>query len=288
MCFDGYQVIRLHAFQSDLLIDPNRGMTVVSYKVNEQELIHYDHQRMKLHRTYGITVLYPTPNRIRDKEFVFEGKRYAGLEHGCARLLPFQITHQDENSVTGVLLFHRHSEAFAMFPFESRLSLHLELQKDGIVWEYSVLNEGTCNLPFGIALHPFFKKQQEASFLSTSACLAFETDENQLPTGKQVEVDYSGFVLCENLVLDTVFEDPEKPVISSFRTGTHEFTIFGSKEFHYVVLYTPQKQPFVCIEPQSCATDSINLYNKGLFKLSGLQILPPGGVAVGRIFFVVR
>ncbi|WP_320128904.1 hypothetical protein [uncultured Sphaerochaeta sp.] len=288
MWFDGYQVIRLHSFQSELLIDPNRGMTVVSYKVDGQELVHYDHQRMVSHKTYGIPVLYPTPNRIRDKQFVFEGKRYAGVMHGCARLLSFHIIQEDEVSLTGELLFHAHTEAFALFPFLSRLSLHIELQKDGIVWEYAVQNEGTCTMPFGIALHPFLKKQPGESFLSTSAYLAFETDADYLPTGKQLKTDYSGFVSCENLALDTVLEDPDKPVTSSFRTGTCELTIRGSDEFRYVVLYTPLRQPFVCMEPQSCATDSINLYNQGLCKLSGLQIVSPGEMATGRIALTVR
>jgi aldose 1-epimerase len=275
--FDGYETIRLHTKESELLLDPKHGMTVVSFKVRGTECIFYDPERKEEGKTYGIPLLFSTPNRIKNNRYTFEGREYQGEMHGFARLMPFHIEKATVQSVTGTMEF---SPKFPLFPFSSVLSLTITLTGTDIRWDYSLENKGDKDIPFGIALHPFFLKQGKTHF-ATTATLAMETDATMLPTGAVHPVDYQLPTDADTAHLDTVFCNPDNNVITCLSSGTFLFTISGSPEFRHVVIYTPEGKPFVCIEPQSCSTDCVNLDAKAGRKLSGLQVVRPGETAKG-------
>jgi len=47
-----------------LVIDPEFGMTIHSLAYRGKELIHLDLDRRATGATYGIPILFPTPNRV--------------------------------------------------------------------------------------------------------------------------------------------------------------------------------------------------------------------------------
>ena len=52
--------------------------------------------------------------------------------------------------------------------------------------------------------------------------------------------------------------------------------IRASDCFRNAVVYTPHDRPGFCIEPQTCATNFINMHAQGLVDESGLMVLPAG------------
>ena len=52
--------------------------------------------------------------------------------------------------------------------------------------------------------------------------------------------------------------------------------IFGSDCFRNAVIFTPKTRPGFCFEPQTCATNYMNLHAQGLVDESGLLVLPAG------------
>ena len=148
-------MISLHNDYVSLRADEHDGMTVVSLKFKGMETVLYDDERRKSGATYGIPILFPTPNRISGGEFTFNGKCIKGEMHGALRHAAFRITSQSETSVEGEVPFSALGETF---PYDGRIKLSLHIEGTAVIWDFSVINEGDEPLAFGLALHPFFMK----------------------------------------------------------------------------------------------------------------------------------
>jgi aldose 1-epimerase len=69
-------------------------------------------------------------------------------------------------------------------------------------------------------------------------------------------------------------------------------TLEASEIFKHMVVYTPSKRDFFCLENQTCSTDAHNLYEKGFTEEAHLLILEPvgspGSVVEGSLFYRVE
>ena len=157
-------MISLHNDYVSLRADEHDGMTVVSLKCKGMETVLYDDERRKSGATYGIPILFPTPNRISGGEFTFNGKCIKGEMHGALRHAAFRITSQSETSVEGEVPFSALGETF---PYDGRIKLSLHIEGTAVIWDFSVINEGDEPLAFGLALHPFFRKTASMRFSSS-------------------------------------------------------------------------------------------------------------------------
>ncbi len=267
-------MIELKNGDNHLVINEDCGLTVQSWRHRDIERLVFDEARIKARRTSGIPVLFPTPNRVKDNHFLFEGNHYPGIMHGQARFERFEITERSPNSCTGVLRNSVGSEMHKSFPFLFELIVEIVLGESGITWNFAIENRDTKNLPFGIAIHPYIKKQGLTKIVCTAE-YAMHNDENQLPDGNLEPSVLASVTNVDALNLDTVFYSDKESVTTKLYTGKEIYTFSGTDEFHHTVIYTPKGESFVCIEPQSCSTDCMNLFTKGFEKISGLQVLAP-------------
>src|SRR3989344_6395170 len=58
-------------------VDPAHGNNLTSFKVDGQELIYCDEKLLKNNDFTGCFVMFPFPNRVRNREFVFHGQKYS-------------------------------------------------------------------------------------------------------------------------------------------------------------------------------------------------------------------
>lgn len=258
----------------------------------------------------GSPVLYPTPNRVRNHTFVFRGEQVEmkkngeprGL-HGIAMDSEWRVaeTGADENSawVTAVLEIRRGDENYSAFPFESRLTASYVIEKDALLFRYTVENLDTRALPFGLGLHPgfFVPAQPDTMMLRLPAEHVYETEPDLLPTGNLIPTkgderfDLNEFRDVRSLDLDTVFLADEKHEAwlryDSYGCQLH---ITASPEFRHGVVFTgPMRRAgtgmgSVCVETQSCCTDAINLHERGE-ENTGLLIVDPGEKHSGEICY---
>jgi aldose 1-epimerase len=110
-----------------------------------------------------------------------------------------------------------------------------------------------------------------------------ENDKDLCPLGSLGASDIQQLVDVEKKNLDLVYYSKEHTVATDFFTGEAQYRLFGSEGFHHTVIYTPKGASFVCIEPQSCSTDYINLFARGFQQVSGCQFLQPGEKKEGLI-----
>ena len=254
---EGFEEIVLKGEGHEVRILPQAGFNVYYWHYLDQEILMKPVDIKVVGTKYGIPILFPTPNRMED------GENSAVCE-ACIRISALDDLYQ-------------------AFPFPCTLTVRYILTASGLHMDMKVTNDGIEEMPFGFAVHPYFSKQGDAGqvYLNVPVRRAYEMDEAQLPTGEIVEMDSSmrpdgeGHTV-ESLYLDHVFRGMTEDHESTVTWKSFRLHLRASDCYRNVVVFTPHNRPGFCIEPQTCSTNSINLYSKGLIDESGLLILQPG------------
>ncbi|MDO4295751.1 MAG: aldose 1-epimerase [bacterium] len=291
--FKGKPIYKLMGEELEAWVCPEDGMNVYRILYRGQRIIAWDDSRFESGATYGIPVLYPTPNRSENQKIHVGDACYDARMHGLVRCLPFAVTKEiclaEEAMLEGSLKWDETQADFAMFPYRSVLRVRVSIRKNVLNWEYEVENKEEKELPYGIAIHPFFDKNGEEVKISVPVDTLMEMTEEKIPTGKLIPMEETGVDLrkpssVEELDLDHVYTNyhVKEPICLYYDTFRVE--IDASSDFSHVVVFTP-KAPFFCVENQSCSTDCFNLYQKGKKAESGLEFVEPMGKKSGKLKF---
>ncbi|MCE9531326.1 MAG: aldose 1-epimerase [Planctomycetes bacterium] len=263
----------------------------------------------------GVPILYPFPNRIRDGKYSFGWKNYQlplndstkkNAIHGYAPRHPWRVFgYKVEDNSAWVHGDFQTSvdapETAAFWPSDSIFSVVYRLSAHALRLEMSVRNFGDSPLPFGIGLHPYFRFPCDDQTIDRCKLLAparsiWECVEN-LPTGERKPVadgyNWNSARVIGPTLLDTLYtdlgaiEERADGLLLRAALGHTEFPgaiqVWTSKDFRESVLFTPQHRQAVCIEPYTCATDAINLTERGVD--AGWKVLPQGEKWTGVVEF---
>jgi aldose 1-epimerase len=295
-------------------VAPDLGSNLFHFRVGEYDLLHCEPALLQRKDFTGDFVLWPFPNRVRDKKYSYQGKEYSlepvkrpsgnwVLIHGLVFDLPWSyeqpVVKSDSASVTTYIDFTKETPLFECYPFESRLSLTYTLTSKGLSITYHVENKGQHDLPFGFALHPYFSllSGRQETYVTIPAQTVMEADNELLPTGRLLDVEgimYAMYDLREpvpvgNLKLDHVYTNLQSgTAIIDYRKQGFQLHVTGSDDFTHVVIYTATAADnFFCLEHQTCSTDAINLHNQGpeRQKIAHLLELHPGQSHSGTLHY---
>jgi len=241
---------------------------------------------------YGIPVLFPFPNRIRDGRFGFQGATFTvdPPRHGFVRDKSWNVAGHGASDEQGAWLTSVIDAAtypeqiLKQFPFPFTLEVTYRLKGGRLDMETTARNTGDKEMPVGFGIHPYFRKPAKG-VVHVPANGRWELSDS-LPTGKilPVEGDYDlrhGKSL-HDLKLDDIFTFVESDKLGITRcmlqdaeNGRETIVEFPTKQFPHVVVFTPPApRQAICIEPNSCPTDAFNLQQRGVE--SNLIVLAPG------------
>ena len=254
---------------------------------------------------YGNPILFPTPIRVKNATYTWAGKTYTMkkrgqdvLIHGLVKDEPFTVTElsADETSArcTAKIAIRKEGDIVEGWPWNCTLYVAYILDKDGVHMDVKAVNEDETDMPFGFAVHPYFSKRGDANncFIKVPVRRHYEADENMIPTGrilpadegKELSDDFHSF---ESLYLDTVFRGMNADNEEQIRYDDVIVHIYGSDCFRNAVVFTPHNRNGFCIEPQTCATNFINMHGQGLIDESGLMVLPAGKTFACQVHMTV-
>ena len=299
----GWRIVRLTAANDDgsqetvATFAPDVGANLYQFSVDGVEYL-YDHAEPPVTPTalLGTPVLYPTPNRVRDSAFTFDGQTYrfppndgARFLHGLVRHLPWELGTPliDDQSVTVEthVSFCPGSEHYALYPLRNRLAIRYSLSPGCLRMNFCVENqEEQQRLPFGVAIHPYFRIHgpRESVRITVPAskwmeAVALLPTANLLPM-EDGPADISRPTSLADLDLDDVFWGmrSEAPAAIEYDSLGKRVTLAADADFTHAVVYTPQGKPYFCIENQTCSTDAHNLHAAGKTEASHLLILDAG------------
>ncbi len=276
-------------------IVPKAGSNLFSFQFGKNELLWQASSIREVQkRESGIPILYPTPNRVRNSEFSFQGEKFKftpnwkehflhGLVHGASWRFEQPSADTTGAKLKTYLDFKEGSELFTLWPFIHRISMDYELDRHGVKVTFTIENNDKRPIPFGFALHPFFnylgEKDQTTMIVPAKAHMQAE---GLLPTGALTKLEGQDFDLNTPRPLSTLYLDhvywgvePENPAVYEAMDAGVRLMLKASKEFTHAVVYT-EPSDFFCIENQTCSTDAHNLHAKGLKKESHLLICEAG------------
>jgi aldose 1-epimerase len=267
----------------------------------------------------GVPILFPFPNRIGAGRFTWEGKEVRlplndpsgkNAIHGFPVRKPWRVVDRGADGrsawVTGEFIGSKDApESQALWPADYRLRVTYRMLDASLRIEAEVTNPDRVALPFGLGYHPYFRvpllagDAPENYWVESSAREMYDLVDG-VPTGKLVAPppakDLTKGKRFTELTLDDLFGDLETPPASSealcWRAGLRqpekniEVQILTSPSFRELVLFTPPHHQAVAIEPYTCATDAMNLQQRGID--AGLLVVQPGKTWTGVVEFAVR
>jgi len=293
----GWDTVRLSLADADLEraaahIAPAIGSNLLSLQFDGQE---YLYSRPTGSPFLGTPVLYPTPNRVRDAQFTFEGRAFRftpnngpNFIHGLVRDQPWKyaepVITPASASLTTRIVFEPGKRIYDLFPIRNSLELTFTLKLHSMRLDFTVRNQDDQPLPFGLAIHPYFPVigPRESVRLQVPAQKRMEAL-NLLPTGRLIDLTGDPADLRQprslaEVNLDDVFwgMEPGRPSVIYYDQIGLKLILSASELFTHAVVYTPQGKPFFCVENQSCSTDAHNFHARGLIREAHLTILEPG------------
>ena len=288
-------IITLQNEHITVKIAPEKGSNMFSFRYKTHELIYTDPALLETSGFTGNFVLFPTPNRVKDSTYQWNGKTVVQRKHGALRDIhglvydePWNVVDQTQTSAT--------TSISLTDPFACTLQLRYELTANGVSTTYTVTNEGEEEMPFGFALHPYFARLSgdDQTYITVPSKSWMESPaDTLLPTGKLIDVSDKPYNLntprpIGELSLDHVFTDLISGKYAEIQYTTLGFKVVlkTSEDFTHTVVYTGHKNA-VCIENQTCSTDAINLYNRGFENESHILNLPPKKSHSGTVAYFV-
>jgi aldose 1-epimerase len=232
--------------------------------------------------SYGIPVLFPFPNRIRDGAFTFQGTAYQvdPPRHGFVRDKAWTVIEAQSSESDGAWLRCRfdarqHAEAIlGQFPFPFVVEMTYRLRDGRLEIHLAATNTGERAMPAGYGLHPYFRRPSRGT-IQVPANHRLELADS-LPTGKVLELDEADDLRqprdLAGLVLDDIYSGLTTNAagmtecrLSDSDRRVETVVEFSARQFPFAVVYTPPApRQAICIEPNTCPTDAFNLEPRGM------------------------
>jgi aldose 1-epimerase len=276
---------------------PEVGANLFQFSVGKVEYLFDQFQQPLSPATLlGTPILYPTPNRVRDARFLFDGSLFTFEPNDGTRFLHGLVRHArwevqepqisgDQISVTAAIVCAPGSPIYQRFPIANTLSVRYTLAPNSLRLDFAVENQDAAKrLPFGLAIHPYFRVHgPRSSVRIVVPAQRWMKAVDLLPTGELVDMaqgpaDMRQPTSLSQLNLDDVFwgMGAEQPAVIYYDHLGKQLTLHADSFFTHAVVYTPSERPYFCIENQSCSTDAHNLDARGLSQAAHLAVLDPG------------
>jgi aldose 1-epimerase len=241
---DGIEVFTLRAPDGSFAeIAPALGCNCFSFRTHVPVLepVPFAEFRQKP-TSYGIPILFPFPNRIKDGRFTFEGRTFEvnPPRHALSRTKPWTY----------------------------------RLRAGRLDMETVARNTGDANMPVGFGIHPYFRRPARGTLTVPAAQRWALAD--SLPTGQLLDVagafDLRRAADVSALQLDDIYtgvaadaDGLTRCVLTDEDAGRQTIVEFDAREFPHVVVYTPPApRAAICVEPNTCPTDAFNLQTRGI------------------------
>jgi aldose 1-epimerase len=303
----GYQDGTNREHNLEAWIAPSHGSNLCRLSAGGKNIIDFEPELLAKSDFTGTPVLYPTPNRVRNGVFRYQGKAYPQVkrgttvyEHGLVHNEPWQHQ-QPEVKPASISLktwidFDTSSAMFEAFPFMHRLMLEFNLTETGIKVTYSIENKDEQAIPFGFGLHPYFMKLSgdESTCVELPANYVMDYTSDCLPTGRLIKVagtiyDIRHKTSIGALDLDHVFTGNVNGRFAriSYDTLGMQVKLITTSDFSHLVLYSPRGAGFFCLENQTCSTDAHNLSDQNFKPEAGLKFVLPGQNHSGSVTYQI-
>ncbi|WP_437206241.1 aldose 1-epimerase [Planctomicrobium sp. SH664] len=247
---------------------------------------------------FGIPILFPFPNRVKEGKFTFEGVDYQmplspghpNTIHGFCYDRPWRVIQQTKDSVTGQFQLSVDDPGRrAGWPADFHFEVRYRVAENRLETQFRIENVDAGPLPWGLGTHAYFKLPFGAASAPENCVFSVPVSEKWeltdcLPTGRRVAVENRDPLRTGARFGTQPFDDAftgwqsdggtVRAAILDEKAGIELTQVCDGQLFRDAVVFTPPGRNAVCLEPYTCITDAINLQARDVN--AGLNVLAPG------------
>ena len=242
-------------------------------------------------------VLTPFVNRVRNGNYSFEGRNYqlpinepnlGNAIHGLLARVPFTLTGSAATTETAFIRIsyaYEGTEKGFPFPFDFAIDYTFE-KSGGLRVKFHATNTGSTNMPFACGWHPYFGFPEttlaeiQISFASKSR---FLSDSQMIPLQEEAFERTEAISLGKEKLDHVFLLKPQEKHVTELCDKRRQISFYleqSSIQFPYLVVFAPDDQNAVAIEPMTANTDAFNTAER-------LQVLAPGAQFDGEVYLWV-
>ncbi|MCW3107140.1 MAG: aldose 1-epimerase family protein [Segetibacter sp.] len=232
-------------------------------------------------------VLFPIVGELKNKTYNYKGKQYNLNRHGFAREMEFEVTEQNESSITFSL--KSNEETAEKYPFQFVFSIKYALTQNTLQISFIVENTGNETMFFSAGAHPAFKVPLIEGTNFEDYQLVFNEKEitGRWPISSEglIETEFKPLLQNENMLplkkelfsADAiVLKDLRSTSISITSPKTEHGLKVNFNGFPYLGIWETKGADFVCLEPWCGIADSVNA-SGNIEEKEGINTLEPSG-----------
>lgn len=237
-------------------ISPKRGGIVTSYGVNGEEQLYLEQSTFDdptANIRGGIPILFPICGQLANKTYEWEGKTYWMENHGVARTNPWAVVSTEKQSDYASITIKQEStlETLKSYPFAYELVFTFKLQDQKLHIEQEYINHSEQDMPIYAGFHPYFLVDNKENTIESDASQIYYIT-------AQKGSAYTGAVEMEKLPDSIAFSKAATKQISFQPRADHKITLTYGEEFEYVVIWSLDGKPFLCVEPWMALINELN------------------------------
>jgi galactose mutarotase-like enzyme len=230
-------------------------------------------------------VLFPVVGELKNNTYTYKGKQYNLTRHGFARDMEFEVTEQNEGSITFSL--KSNEETTAKYPFQFVFLVTYTLIQNTLQISFIVKNTGPETMFFSVGAHPAFKVPMVEGMNFEDFELVFAQKETvgrwPISPDGLIETEPAPLLNNENtLPLKKELFAADAIVIKDLKSRSVAITSPATKhglrvnfeDFPYLGIWETKGGDFVCIEPWRGIADSVNA-SGNIEEKEGINALQP-------------
>ncbi len=296
-------ISRTGPYELSAQVTPKCGANLVSFKVDGVELIYWDGLAPQADDAFtGAFNMFPTPCRLADSSYEFEGKRIAQKKggedvfiHGLVRdeVMAYR---NDGGQISSWLEITPEHPVYEGFPFKCTFTVTHALHETGLTVSFALQNHDGCNIPFGYGIHPFWRLQGQRQDVSVRIpCDHILELADLVPTGRYLpvagtELDLREARNIEHLFIDNAFwkRAPGAAAELVLDAIGKKIIIEASDNFPHMIVYAPEGKPFLCVENLTSCPNAPNLVTAGKGEVANMLVAAPGQTVTGWIKYSIE
>ncbi|MGB3311025.1 MAG: aldose epimerase [Nodosilinea sp.] len=236
---------------------PDRGSIVTRWQVEGQDIFYFDRDRFAnpdLSVRGGIPILFPICGNLPDNQYSLGEQTYSLKQHGFARDLPWQVTHQDISEAASLTLELTSSETtLAQYPFEFKLAFTFQLRGHTLVLQQRFTNLSAQPMPFSTGLHPYFLVEDKSQLGFDIPSQEFR---NHLSGGVEA---FGGRFDFDQDEIDLAFQGltAAAATVTDHHLG-RQLTLSWSADYTKLVFWAVKGKDYYCLEPWTAPRNALN------------------------------
>lgn len=232
-------------------------------------------------------VLFPIIGGLKNKEYLYKGKKYSLPNHGFAHKSIFKGI--QTGSSTAVFTLSANEETIKIYPFDFTLEVKFSLEQGSLAVQYNVINRGSDNMIFSIGSHPAFKLPFAGGYFE-NYYIHFSEEEN-MPRYFSKDGLYRNETApiisnCRKISLNRkifddgaiIFKNPKSTEIHIKNSKNSKEIVISTGPIPYLAIWSkPNRAPFLCIEPWFGLPDNEDS-DQNFVNKEGIQTLESGKI----------